>query len=267
MADRSFEVKTSDGTMLSGKRIGDPSKPVLVFSHSLGCTAAMWTDQAEALSDRFCVLLYDTRGHGQSGAPPGAYSLCRLSLDVLEILDALEIEQAHFCGLSLGGMIGQVLAVRAPQRLASLVLAATSAYLGPPSGWQARIDLVSAEGMAALEEVALPKWFAPQGFAAETRVEAARGWLLNTDPIGYTGCCAAIRDMDLRALAAGNHVETLVLAGAHDTATPREHSAFLSSRASHAALVELQGAHLLNLEQPAAFTAALEDFYLQLDAA
>ena len=234
--------------------------PPLVFSNSLGVTRDMWRAQSEALAQEFRVVLYDTRGHGVSDAPAGAYSLDRLALDVVELLDALEIERAHFCGLSLGGMTGQVLGVRVRERLISLTLAATSSYMGPPSGWQTRIETVLADGMMSISEAVVERWFADEGLAKEEIVNAARAWLLETNPVGYAGCCAAIRDMDLRAIVRRIQTPTLILAGQNDTATPIDHASFLHDQIEGSALTGMAGAHLLNLEQPDLFTEALRQF-------
>ena len=255
-----FQITASDGTLLSGEWHGPEGAPVLIFSNSLGTTRDMWRDQAASFADTFRVLLYDTRGHGQSGNPIGSYSMSRLSLDVLEIMDGLDIQTAHFCGLSLGGMTGQLLAVRAPERFRSFTLAATSAYMGPPSGWQTRIDTVMANGTAAIVEGALGVWFASEGAASTNVIEETRDNFLQIDAQGYCGCCAAIRDMDMRGSARVNNTPTLIVGGEHDQATPPEHSQFLHEQMQGSTLAMLAGAHLINLEQPAAFNTLLSDF-------
>lgn len=177
----------------------------------------MWKPQVEALSGQFRLLRYDARGHGRSDVPAGAYGLDRLGRDVVELLDALGIAKAHFCGLSMGGMVGQWLGVRAPERLDKLVLANTSAYMGPPSGWDDRIAAVRAGGLVALAEGTMGRWFTPGFIAREPGTLAAVcAMLLACPPDGYAGCCAAIRDMDLRPTAPLVRAETLVIAGAHD---------------------------------------------------
>lgn len=259
-----FSIKTSDGVTLKGERLKQTSAPsdapVLVFSNSLGVSRKTWRVQASALSDSWDVVLYDTRGHGESDSPVGAYSLARLSLDVLDIFDGLEINKAHFCGLSLGGMTGQALAVRAPERLHSLTLAATSAYMGPPSAWHKRIETVLNKGMESISSGVRGKWFAPQNLTQEEIITDALAWFRGVNPVGYAGCCAAIRDMDLRPALTTISTPTLILAGKDDTATPPEHSAFLHKQIPHSTLTMLDGAHLLNLEQPTDFINALRDF-------
>lgn len=256
-----MQLTVSDGCTIAARFDGPEDAPVLVLSNSLGTHHAMWDEQMAALTKKFRVLRYDTRGHGASDAPPGAYSLDRLGRDVIDMLDLLDIEQAHFCGLSLGGMTGQWLAVHAPARFGRLVLANTSAYMGPPSGWQSRIESVWHSGMAPLAEAAIGRWFTP-GFAdaAPQAVAAIRAMLLQSSAQGYAGCCAAIRDMDLRPVAALNRVPTLVIAGAADPATSVADAQFLQQQAADARLAVLEAAHLSNVEQPEGFTAAVIDF-------
>lgn len=250
-----------DGCRLAYRfeRAGDA--PVLMLSNSLGTDMQMWDPQIEMLSKRFRVLRYDTRGHGRSDAPGGAYSLDRLGRDAIGLLDHLEIERAHFCGLSLGGMTAQWLSYRASERIDRLVIANSSAFMGPPSNWQSRIESVLADGMAPLASASTARWFTT-AFAQEhpEAVEPIIRMLKATDPRGYAGCCAAIRDMDLRPVAHLNRVPTLVIAGAQDEATPVSASRFIAERAAHARLVEVDGAHLSNVEAASAFGEKLIEF-------
>lgn len=236
-------------------------RPVLMLSPSLGTTMALFEPQIDALKDRFSILRYDPRGHGASAVPTGGYSLDRLGRDAIGLLDHLSIERAHFAGVSLGGMVGQWLGYRAPERLIRLILANTSAYMGPPEGWANRIAAVSAQGMGALAEAVIERWFTPEFQQAHPgQVDHARAMLLATDPQGYAGCSAAIRDMDLRPTAACITVPTLVIGGLRDPATPPAHARFLAETIANARLVELDAAHLANFEQTAAFNAAVVEF-------
>ncbi|MFC7291385.1 alpha/beta fold hydrolase [Hirschia litorea] len=253
--------KASDGALLSGYQFGDISKPCLYFSHSLGCTSEMWATEISILEKEFCCLAMDTRGHGISEATVGAYSLDRLALDVLETLDYKGVSKAHFCGLSLGGMIGQKLSVRAPQRFLSFVLAATTSYMGPPENWQQRIDLITSEGMEPIAASAPNKWFSSNGGASDFAVETSIGWILSTSTVGYSGCCAAIRDMDLRGVVELNQVTTLILAGNQDIATPPDNAKFLAEKIKNSTLILMDGGHLLNLEQPERFCQEMLAFY------
>lgn len=251
-----------DGCRLAYRFDGPDGAPTLLLSNSLGTALEMWDAQLPALAGRFRVLRYDSRGHGASDVPPGAYSMDRLGRDVVELLAALGIGAVHFCGLSMGGMVGQWLAVRAPERVDRLVLANTAAYMGPPEGWQQRIDGVLAAGMGTVAQSLAERWFTP-GFrerAPET-VAAVQAMLLATSPVGYAGCCAAIRDMDLRPTAPLIAHSPLIIAGAADPATPPERSDELAAAiAGRARVVRLDAAHLASVEQAEAFTAALLDF-------
>ena len=253
-------------TMIDGCRIawridGPPDAPVLVLSNSLGTAMAMWDDQVPALAERFRLLRYDTRGHGASTATPGDYALDRLGRDVIGLLDTLGIETAHFCGLSLGGMTGQWLGVHAPARIDRLVIANSSSYMGPSESWQQRMDLVRGQGMAAITPAVLERWFTPAFVAsAAPGLARTRDQLLATLPPGYAGCCAAIRDMDLRPVVRLIDRPTLVIAGTLDPATPPDHAKAIASAIAGARLVSLDAAHLSNVEQPRAFERALLDF-------
>jgi len=233
----------------------------LLLSNSLGTDAEMWAPQVEAFRRRFNVLCYDSRGHGASGAPHGSYSIERLGQDVLSLLDALSLERVHFCGLSKGGMVGQWLGANAPERIDHLVLANTAAYLGPASAWQARIDLVLAQGMPSVAEAVLARWFTP-AFRERSpgQVEALRATLLATPPTGYAGCCAALRDLDLRASARRIALPTLLVAGTFDPATPPERLSELAATIAGSKLVQLDASHLSNIEQPEAFNRAVLEF-------
>ncbi|NKJ42357.1 3-oxoadipate enol-lactonase [Novosphingobium sp. SG720] len=248
-----------DGCRLAWTSDGDPAAPPLILSNSLGTDRAMWTPQLAPLAQHFHVIRYDTRGHGASDAWPGGYGLDRLGRDVLELADALGLARFAFCGLSLGGMTGQWLGVHAPERLTRLVIANSAPYMGPPSAWDARIATVRSQGMAAIADAVVERWFTPAFRADPDNTAAILATLHVTDPQGYAGCCAAIRDMDLRPLLSLIETPTLVIGGAQDPATPPEQTRALIEGIAGATGVILDAAHLSNLEQPAAFTAALLD--------
>lgn len=259
MSEGMFEA--GDGCPIAWRMDGPEGAPVLLLSNSLGVTMGMWAPQMEALAQRFRVLRYDSRGHGRSGAPAGSYSLDRLVLDAIELLDGLGIGRVSYCGLSKGGMVGQLFAARAPERIEKLVLCNTSAYMGPPSSWQARIATVNGQGMNAIADAVIERWFTP-GFreASPDAVAPVRDMLLATAPQGYAGCCAAIRDMDLRNILSLIRVPTLIIAGDQDPATPLEHSTLLNERIAGSKMVVLSAAHLSNVERPEEFTRALMGF-------
>lgn len=262
MSERQF-VTVGDGCGIAFRFDGPADAPVLLLSNSLGTDMGMWVPQMAAWTQHARVLRYDQRGHGASDVPAGAYSLDRLGRDVLELLDALRLEAVDFCGLSLGGMTGQWLGVRAPERVRRLVLANTSSYMGPPSSWDARIDAVRRTGLAPIVDVSVERWFTPE-FAARAgeAIEPIRTMLLRTDAQGYVGCCAAIRDMDMRPAVRLIDVPTLVIGGDRDPATPPKHSKALSQAIPRAKLSMLDAAHLSNIEQPAGFATLVGDFLI-----
>lgn len=242
---------------------GDDHRPVLMLSHSLGQDHGMWDGQAQDLAVQFRVLRYDIRGHGASSVTPGDYTIEQLAADALALADALEIERFAFCGLSLGGMIGQWLAARAPQRLTHVVLANTSAKTDG-AGMEARRQLVLASGMSAIVDTVMGRFFSPATLLeSPLQVANARRSLLATDPVGYAGCCAAIRDMNQTALLPDIRLPALIISGDRDVSTPWSgHGDRLAADIPGARVVHLPTAHLSNLEAPRAFLAAVRAFLL-----
>jgi len=241
---------------------GKPGQPVVVFSHSIGADHGMWVQQAASLLPHFQVLRYDTRGHGASDAPPGEYSIEMLGRDVLALTSALGVEKFAFCGLSLGGAIGQWLGANAGERISHLVLANTSAQFGPRTNWETRMRTVAEKGMAGIVDLAMQRFFSPETLQGDDANPAAiKSVLLGTNPAGYVGCCAALRDADMRALLPKIRVPTLVIAGEKDVSTPWSgHGEILAQEIAGARALRLPAAHLSNLERPRSFTAALFDF-------
>lgn len=254
-------ITTGDGCRIAYRFDGVRDAPVLLLSNSLGTSMSMWDPQIEAFSKQYNVLRYDSRGHGQSDAPAGAYSMDRLGRDVIELIEALGLGPVYFCGLSLGGMVGQWLGVRAPALLRGLILANTSAYMGPPTNWDARIALVRAQGMPPLAEGSIGRWFTKDFPASHPEVIAAiRDGLLATNADGYAGCCAAIRDMDMRQIGSLNEVPTLIIGGTQDLATPPADSEALARSLYDTQLTLLDAAHLSNVEQPEHFAQEVLSF-------
>jgi 3-oxoadipate enol-lactonase/4-carboxymuconolactone decarboxylase len=251
-----------NNTRLFHRLEGRSDQPVLALSHSLGCDHSMWAPQMPDLLDHFQVLRYDTRGHGASDVPSGDYTMDQLGHDVLGLLDALKISQAAFCGLSMGGAVGQWLAMNAPQRLSALVLTNTSPKFGTPDLWNARRKSVLEGGMPAVVDAVMQRFFSPENQTASA-AQSTRAILLGTDPKGYAACCAALRDADFRSGLARILVPTLVIGSDRDPSTPWEgHGSVLAKEIPGAQAVRLDTAHLSNLEQPRSFTAALLDFLL-----
>lgn len=254
-------ITTGDGCRIACRFDGPEGAPVLLLSNSLGTDMGMWAPQMAAWTQYFRVLRYDQRGHGASDAPAGAYSMDRLGRDVIELLDAFMIEKVDFCGLSLGGMTGQWLGIREPSRLRRMVLANTSSFMGPPSAWDARVMAVLDKGMAPLAQASVERWFTPAFAATATDAIAPIGAMLQaTSPAGYAGCCAAIRDMDMRRMVTLITTPTLVIGGSEDPATPPPHSETLAAAIDGAELVMLKAAHLSNVELPDAFATAVSGF-------
>jgi|HubBroStandDraft_1064217.scaffolds.fasta_scaffold00049_26 3-oxoadipate enol-lactonase len=236
-------------------------EPVLVFSNSLGTDFSMWDPQMAELQGRFRILRYDTRGHGQSSVTPADYTIEELGRDVLGLLDSLRIERVHFCGLSMGGMIGMWLGINAPNRLHRLVLCNTAARIGTEDVWDARIATVRNDGMKRVAAAVIERWFTPEFRASfPEKVAPAQRMLENAPPEGYAACCAAIRDMDQREAVAQIKAPTLVIYGASDPVIPASDAHFLTARIPGAIEVELAAAHLSNVEQADAFTEAVSHF-------
>ena len=248
---------------------GQHGKPVLVLSHSIGTDHGMWASQAADLLPHFQILRYDARGHGASDAPPGEYSIELLGRDVVALADLLGIDKFAFCGLSLGGAIGQWLGNHASGRLTRLVLANTSPQFTPRSNWESRIKMVSEGGMSSIVEIAMQRFFSVETLARdESYAGSIKSVLLGTNTVGYLGCCAALRDFDSRPWLNQIRVPTLIIAGDRDVSTPwGGHGEILASQIPGAKSLRLPAAHLSNLERPHSFSAALLGFLLPQTAA
>jgi len=255
---------TVDNTRLFYRLEGKADRPVLVLSHSIGTDLGMWAPQVEDLLPHFQVLRYDTRGHGASDVSPGEYSVERLGRDVLGLADALKVPRFAFCGLSLGGAVGQWLALNAPDRVTGLVLANTSPQFGPRANWETRIRTVQEKGMAGIVDLVMQRFFSAETLArGDGYPDAIKSVLLGTDPAGYIGCCAMLRDVDHTRLLKDIRIPTLVIAGDRDVSTPWQgHGEILAREIPGARALHLAAAHLSNLERPRSFTVALLDFLL-----
>jgi 3-oxoadipate enol-lactonase len=240
---------------------GQSGAPVLVFSNSLGANYSMWDPQVREFRSQFRVLRYDPRGHGQSCSTPGPYSMEQLAKDVIALLDALELDRVHFCGLSMGGMVGMWLGVNAPERIHKLALCNTGAKIGTPEGWNARIDAVQKNGMKSVASATVERWFTPAfREKAPATVASIQKMLEEANAEGYAGCAAAVRDFDFREQVSKIRLPTLVIAGAHDPGTPPSDGRFLAQQIPGARYAELNAAHLSNIEDQDRFNNELEAF-------
>ncbi|MDH3315981.1 MAG: 3-oxoadipate enol-lactonase [Gammaproteobacteria bacterium] len=243
---------------------GSEKAATVCLSHSLACSGVMWEPQMPALSQRFRVLRYDTRGHGGSDAPSPPYSLDQLADDAVAMLDELGIERVHWLGLSMGGMIGQNLALRYPQRLLSLILCDTLSVISDAAQpiWEDRIETANRDGMAPLCEPTLARWFTPSYLEKNPpSLASIRAQILNTPVRGYIGCCEAVRRIDYINRLSGIRLPTRVIVGADDPATTPDDAKAIHERIEGSSLVIIDdAAHLSNVEQPEAFDQAVLDF-------
>ncbi|WP_449431366.1 3-oxoadipate enol-lactonase [Pseudomonas putida] len=258
-------LQLADG-VLNYQLDGPANAPVLVLSNSLGTDLGMWDTQIPLWSEHFRVLRYDTRGHGGSLASPGPYTIEQLGGDVLALLDALDIAQAHFLGLSMGGLIGQWLGINAGDRLLSLTLCNTAAKIASDEVWNPRIDTVLKGGqqaMVALRDASIARWFT-QGFAQAQPEQAQRicQMLAQTSPEGYAANCAAVRDADYREQLSRIQVPTLIVAGTEDVVTTPEHGRYMQAAIPGAEYVDFVAAHLSNVEIGERFSRRVLDFLL-----
>jgi 3-oxoadipate enol-lactonase len=252
-----------NGTRLEYEWSGRPDGEVVVLSHSLSASMGMWERQRAALEREWRVLRYDMRGHGASDAPGGAYTMGQLADDAEGLLEALGVSRGHFVGLSIGGMIGQTLAVRGCARLASLSLCNTTSGIPAAAGpvWDERIAAVRSAGMGAIADATIGRWFSqPFAHSAPAEVGRIRDQILATPPQGFIGCGEAIKAFDLTARIDGIRLPTLVIAGRDDPSTPLAASQVIQERVPGARLVVLPALHLSNIEQSAAFNDALTTF-------
>jgi 3-oxoadipate enol-lactonase len=239
-----------------------PGAPALLLLNPLGTSLEIWDDQFEPLSERYELIRYDKRGHGKSTlGSRSELTVEDLARDAIAILDACGIARAHLCGLSVGGMTAMRVATLWPDRVLRIAICNSSAHMPPRENWQSRIETVRKQGMSALVETVIDRWFT-QAFrqAQPARVQRVRDMLLATDPNGYAAVCAAIRDMDQRASIRDITATTLVIGGTHDPAATPEHVEQLARSIQGAKLVMLDAAHVSNIESTAEFNDTLLEF-------
>jgi 3-oxoadipate enol-lactonase len=258
----------ANGIQMNYELLGMKDDPVVMLSHSLGSSLLMWNPQMKALESHFQLLRYDIRGHGRSEAPPGAYTLELLGEDAVALLDVLEIEKVHWVGLSMGGMIGQSVALNYPKRLKSLALCDTAAAIALEAQpiWQERIDAVREKGVGSQLEPTLERWFTPSFLKLNPHMlEVIREEFLATPAKGYLGCIYAIRKLNYLDRLSTIKIPTLIMVGEDDPGTPVSSSEAMHQRIPNSKLVVIKSArHLSNVEQAEVFNANLLTFLKSL---
>jgi 3-oxoadipate enol-lactonase len=255
---------TANGIKVNYTLDGPASLPVVTLSHSLAADLTMWDPQMKALTQKYRVLRYDTRGHGGTDAPGGPYTLEQLSEDARALLQVLGIARTHWIGLSMGGMIGQTLALSSPGLFQSLSLCDTSSRIPAEAKplWQERIKTAETQGMEPLVEPTIGRWFtAPFRETGKEVVDGIRARIRTTNPRGYAGCCAAISQLDLTDKISAIKVPTLIVVGEEDQGTPVAASRAIQAQIAGSQLEIIKSAaHLSNLEQPDEFTRIIASF-------
>ncbi len=251
----------ANGIQMNYELSGKKGASVVMLSHSLGSSLLMWNPQMKTLDPHFQVLRYDIRGHGKSEAPPGAYTLEQLGEDAVALLDAIGIDHVHWVGLSMGGMIGQSVALNYPKRLRSLVLCDTAAAIAPEAQpiWQERIDAVREKGLASQLEPTMERWFTPSFLKLNPyMLDVIRNEFLATPEKGYLGCIYAIRKLNYLDRLSEIAIPTLIMVGEDDPGTPVSASQAMHQRIANSKLILIKSArHLSNVEQPEVFNTNL----------
>ena len=258
----------ANGININCEVSGTEGKPWITFSHALCNNLTLWDDQAEMLKDDFRILRYDHRGLGQSAAPEGPYTFPMIIADAIALLDHFEIEKTHWCGLSIGGMMGYGLCQDHGDRILSLT-ACDSRPDAPPdyqAYFQHRIDVAAEEGMEGLVDSTIERWFTPESVAANIPIlEKVRGMIRSTDKTGHAGCCEALKTLSFGSRLGEIKTPTLILGGEKDKGAPPEALAEAAAAIPGAKHVKIPDAgHISNLENPEAFNAALRDFLYSL---
>jgi len=253
---------TSQDVQLRVEHTPRPGAPALLLLNSLGTSLEMWDDQFEALSERFELIRFDARGHGKStiGIQKEA-TIDLLATDALNVLDACGVARAHLCGLSLGGMIAMHIAAKWPDRVLKAVLCNTTPHMPPRETWDTRSQTALTQGLSALVEGTMGRWFTPQFHQAHPeKVDKIRKMFLETSPQGFAACCAAIREMDQRESIKDISAKTLVIGGTKDAGTTPAMAESMANAIPESKLVLLEAAHLSNIERTDDFNVALIEF-------
>lgn len=256
-----MSVFQSADAQIHYETFGDPNAPALVFSNSLGTNYGMWQQQFNYFKQRFYVICYDTRGHGSSSTPSGPYSLQQLGEDVIRLLDHLKIEKASFCGISMGGITGQWLAIHYPERFSHMVIANTAAKIGQEQAWLDRAQLVRKQGLGPIATTAASRWFTDPFIQSHPAiVNNLCNDLSAGSADGYANCCKALAKADVRDQLKDIHLPVLIIAGTQDPVTTVADGQFMQQQIADAQLVQISASHISNIEQVDAFNQAVFSF-------
>ena len=248
----------SNDAEINYQTFGDASQPAIIFSNSLGTQFNMWQPQISFFEKKFYVICYDTRGHGASSAPQGPYSIEQLGTDVVHLLDHLNIEKASFCGISMGGLTGQWLAIHHPERFNHVIVCNTAAKIGQEQAWNDRAQLVREQGLKPIAETAASRWFTEPFIRSNTAiVESLSNDLGAGSPEGYASCCEALAKADLRADLKTITVPVLIIAGQQDPVTTVADAQYLVNQIPNSQLIEINASHISNIECPEDFSHTL----------
>lgn len=255
---------TSNDAIIHFQTFGDSSKPALIFSNSLGTKLSMWQTQIDHFQKDHFVICYDTRGHGQSSTPQGPYNIDQLGQDVVNLLDHLKIEKADFCGISMGGLTGQWLAIHRPEHFNHVVVCNTAAKIGEEQAWLDRAKLVREQGLKPIAETAALRWFTEPFIQSQATIVASlSNDLAASSAEGYASCCEALAKADLRDQLGKITIPVLIIAGQKDPVTTIIDGQYMLDRIANAQLVETNASHISNIEKPQDFNQALSDFLAQ----
>lgn len=253
----------SNDVEMNYQTFGDAKNPALVFSNSLGTKYSMWQPQIDALQDEFFIICYDTRGHGASSAPQGPYSINQLGQDVIHLLDHLQIKKANFCGISMGGLTGQWLAIHAPDRFHRVIVCNTAAKIGQEQAWLDRAKLVREQGLSSIAATAASRWFTEPFIQSNAAlVQSLSNDLAAGSAEGYASCCEALAKADLREDLKNIPIPVLVVAGTKDPVTTVADAQFMINRIQKSAMFEIDASHISNLEQSDTFNSTVKDFLM-----
>ncbi len=251
----------SNNVEINYQTFGDTSKPAIIFSNSLGTNFSMWQVQIDALKNDFFVICYDTRGHGQSSAPQGPYTIDQLGQDVIHLLNHLNVEKAAFCGISMGGLTGQWLAINYPERFNHVIVCNTAAKIGQEQAWNDRATLVREQGLQPIASTAASRWFTEHFIQRNTAIVTSLSNDLGASSAeGYASCCEALAKADLREQLKEIKIPVLVIVGTQDPVTTVADGQFMAERIVGSQLFEIDASHISNIEQPKVFSTAIQKF-------